>query len=123
MDLDIAFSGEEAERCTQRAIVMFLSAINSLKGLFFVKSLFESLKVSRLQALVRARVLLTIFLTPPPASVPSASLVVHQHALQLSSKRLWTASISAIMLTVPKPPRLNQGSSARQLSAAVAQFS
>lgn len=55
MDLDISFSGEEAERCTQKAIVMFLSAIDSLKGLFFVKSLFESLKVSQCQALVLVR--------------------------------------------------------------------
>lgn len=52
MDLDVSLSGEEAQRCTQRAIVMFLSAINSLKELFFVKSLFESLKVSQLRALV-----------------------------------------------------------------------
>lgn len=52
LDLDISLSGEEAQRCTQKAMVMFLSAINSLKELFFVKSLFESLKVSQLQALV-----------------------------------------------------------------------
>lgn len=51
MDLNISFSGEEAERCTQKAIVTFLSAINGLKGLFLVKSLFESLKVSPLPAL------------------------------------------------------------------------
>lgn len=48
LELDISFSGEDAERCTQRAIVVFLSALNGLKGLFFVKSLFESLKVSQL---------------------------------------------------------------------------
>ncbi|XP_056905161.1 reticulon-2a isoform X1 [Takifugu flavidus] len=52
LDLDISFSGEEAERCTQKAIVMFLSAIDSLKGLFFVKSLFESLKLLVLMYLV-----------------------------------------------------------------------
>uniref|UniRef100_H3C160 Reticulon n=1 Tax=Tetraodon nigroviridis TaxID=99883 RepID=H3C160_TETNG len=50
--LDISFSGEDAERCTQRAIVMFLSALNGLKGLFFVKSLFESLKFLVLMYLV-----------------------------------------------------------------------
>uniref|UniRef100_H2TZG7 Reticulon n=1 Tax=Takifugu rubripes TaxID=31033 RepID=H2TZG7_TAKRU len=52
LDLDISFSGEEAERCTQKAIVMFLSAIDSMKGLFFVKSLFESLKFLVLMYLV-----------------------------------------------------------------------
>lgn len=46
LDLDISFSGEEADRYMQKAIVMFLSAVDTLKGLFFVKNLFESLKVS-----------------------------------------------------------------------------
>lgn len=46
MDLDISFSGEEADLYMQKAIVMVLSAVDSLKGLFFVKNLFESLKVS-----------------------------------------------------------------------------
>lgn len=46
MDLDISFSGEEADCYMQKVIVMFLSAVDTLKGLFFVKNLFESLKVS-----------------------------------------------------------------------------
>lgn len=46
LDLDISFSGEEADLYMQKAVVMVLSAVDTLKGLFFVKNLFESLKVS-----------------------------------------------------------------------------
>lgn len=46
LDLDISFSGEEADLYMQKAIVMALSAVDTLKGLFFVGNLFESLKVS-----------------------------------------------------------------------------
>lgn len=46
LDLDISFSGEEADFYMQKAIISVLSAVDSLKRLFFVKNLFESLKVS-----------------------------------------------------------------------------
>lgn len=100
MDLDISLSGEEAERCAQRAIVTFLSAINSLKELIFVKSLFESLKVSQLQALV---LVWPPLLHPSPTPVYSASLLAAppppHPPHQLGSLLLWTTTISVIMLT------------------------
>lgn len=46
LDLDISLSGEEADMYMRKAIVMALSAVGSLKDLFFVKNIFESLKVS-----------------------------------------------------------------------------
>lgn len=46
LDLDISFSGEDAQLYMQKAIVMVLSAVDSLKGLIFVKNVFESIKVS-----------------------------------------------------------------------------
>nr|XP_020506697.1 reticulon-2-like isoform X2 [Labrus bergylta] len=52
LDLDISFSGEEADGYMQKAIVMALSAVDSLKGLFFVGNLFESLKLLVLMYLV-----------------------------------------------------------------------
>ncbi|KAM9853712.1 reticulon-2a [Aulostomus maculatus] len=52
LDLDISFSGEQADIYMQRAIVMSLSAADSLKRLFFVGSLFESLKFLFLMYLV-----------------------------------------------------------------------
>lgn len=45
MDLDISLSGEEVDRYMRRAIVMFLSAVDTLKELLFVKNVVESLKV------------------------------------------------------------------------------
>ncbi|XP_041797202.1 reticulon-2a isoform X2 [Chelmon rostratus] len=52
LDLDISFSGEEADLYMQKAIVMALSAADALKGLFFVQNLFESLKLLVLMYLV-----------------------------------------------------------------------
>nr|XP_046245131.1 reticulon-2a isoform X4 [Scatophagus argus] len=52
LDLDISFSGEEADLYMQKAIVMALSAADTLKGLFFVRNLFESLKLLVLLYLV-----------------------------------------------------------------------
>ncbi|XP_042343334.1 reticulon-2a isoform X1 [Plectropomus leopardus] len=52
LDLDISFSGEEADLYMQKAIVMTLSAVNSLKGLFFVGNLLESIKFLALMYLV-----------------------------------------------------------------------
>ncbi|XP_031716761.1 reticulon-2a isoform X3 [Anarrhichthys ocellatus] len=52
LDLDISFSGEEADLYMQKAIVMVLSAVDSLKGLFFVKNLLESIKLLVLVYLV-----------------------------------------------------------------------
>ncbi|XP_045929006.1 reticulon-2a isoform X2 [Micropterus dolomieu] len=52
LDLDISFSGEEADLYMQKAIVMVLSAVDTLKGLFFVGNLFESLKLLVLMYLV-----------------------------------------------------------------------
>ncbi|CAB1347593.1 unnamed protein product [Coregonus sp. 'balchen'] len=44
LDLDISFSGELADQYMQKAIVTVVSAANSLKNLFLVGSLFDSLK-------------------------------------------------------------------------------
>uniref|UniRef100_A0A3Q4GKM6 Reticulon n=1 Tax=Neolamprologus brichardi TaxID=32507 RepID=A0A3Q4GKM6_NEOBR len=44
LDLDISFSGEQADLYMQKLIVMTLSAVDTLKRLFFVGNLFESLK-------------------------------------------------------------------------------
>ncbi|CAB1460533.1 unnamed protein product [Pleuronectes platessa] len=44
LDLDISFSGEQAELYMQKAIVMTLSAVDTLKRLVFVGNLFDSLK-------------------------------------------------------------------------------
>ncbi|XP_023146775.1 reticulon-2a isoform X3 [Amphiprion ocellaris] len=52
LDLDISFSGEQADLYMQKAIVMALSAVDSLKRLFFVGSVFESLKLLVLMYLV-----------------------------------------------------------------------
>ncbi|XP_041664639.1 reticulon-2a isoform X2 [Cheilinus undulatus] len=52
LDLDISFSGEDADRYMQRAIVMFLSAVDTLKRLIFVGNLFDSLKFLVLMYLV-----------------------------------------------------------------------
>lgn len=52
LDLDISFSGEEADLYAQKAIVMALSAADSLKGLFFVTNLLESIKFLVLMYLV-----------------------------------------------------------------------
>lgn len=52
LDLDISFSGEEADLYMQKAIVLTLSAVDTLKGLFFVKNLFDSLKLLVLMYLV-----------------------------------------------------------------------
>ncbi|KAM6933521.1 LOW QUALITY PROTEIN: reticulon-2a [Xenentodon cancila] len=52
LDVDISFSGEQADRYMQKAIVMTLSAADSLKRLFFVGNLFESLKFLTLMYLV-----------------------------------------------------------------------
>ncbi|XP_051813743.1 reticulon-2a isoform X2 [Acanthochromis polyacanthus] len=52
LDLDISFSGEQADLYVQKAIVMALSAVDSLKRLFFVESVFESLKLLVLMYLV-----------------------------------------------------------------------
>lgn len=52
LDLDISFSGEQADRYMQKAIVMTLSAVDTLKRLFFVGNLFDSLKFLVLMYLV-----------------------------------------------------------------------
>ncbi|XP_076591820.1 reticulon-2a isoform X2 [Chaetodon auriga] len=52
LDMDISFSGEEADLYMQKVIVMALSAADALKGLFFVQNLFESLKLLVLMYLV-----------------------------------------------------------------------
>ncbi|XP_047449159.1 reticulon-2a [Mugil cephalus] len=52
LDLDVSFHGEQADLYMQKAIVMTLSAVDSLKKLFFVDSLFESLKLLFLMYLV-----------------------------------------------------------------------
>ncbi|KAK2847259.1 hypothetical protein Q5P01_010258 [Channa striata] len=52
LDLDISFSGEHADLCMQKAIIMALSAADTLKRLFFVGNLFESLKFLLLMYLV-----------------------------------------------------------------------
>nr|XP_057935666.1 reticulon-2a isoform X2 [Doryrhamphus excisus] len=45
LDLDISLSGEQTDLYMQKLIVMTLSAVDSLKRLFFVGNLFESLKL------------------------------------------------------------------------------
>ncbi|XP_035765699.1 reticulon-2a isoform X2 [Neolamprologus brichardi] len=52
LDLDISFSGEQADLYMQKLIVMTLSAVDTLKRLFFVGNLFESLKFLFLMYLV-----------------------------------------------------------------------
>uniref|UniRef100_A0AAQ4PTI4 Reticulon n=1 Tax=Gasterosteus aculeatus aculeatus TaxID=481459 RepID=A0AAQ4PTI4_GASAC len=52
LDLDMSFSGEEADLNVRKAIVMTLSAVDSLKGLFFVRNLVESIKLLVLMYLV-----------------------------------------------------------------------
>ncbi|XP_075892250.1 reticulon-2a isoform X1 [Nelusetta ayraudi] len=52
LDLDISLSGEEADMYMRKAIVMALSAVGSLKDLFFIKNIFESLKLLVLMYLV-----------------------------------------------------------------------
>ncbi|KAK6295688.1 hypothetical protein J4Q44_G00334010 [Coregonus suidteri] len=52
LDLDISFSGELADQYMQKAIVTVVSAANSLKNLFLVGSLFDSLKLLALMYLV-----------------------------------------------------------------------
>ncbi|XP_061575377.1 reticulon-2-like [Cololabis saira] len=44
LDLDISFTGEHADCLMRKAIVMTLSAADTMKNLFFVGNLFESLK-------------------------------------------------------------------------------
>ncbi|KAJ7990409.1 hypothetical protein DPEC_G00300000 [Dallia pectoralis] len=45
LDLDISFSAEEAGHYMQKAIVTVVSAANSLRNLFLVANLFDSLKL------------------------------------------------------------------------------
>ncbi|CAK6963402.1 reticulon-2a isoform X2 [Scomber scombrus] len=52
LDLDISLVGEHADHHMQKTMVMILSAIDSLKNLFFVGNLFESLKLLVLMYLV-----------------------------------------------------------------------
>ncbi|KAM8904524.1 reticulon-2a isoform 2-T2 [Spinachia spinachia] len=52
LDLDVSLSGDEADLCVQKAIVMTLSAVDSLRGLFFVRNLLESIKLLVLMYLV-----------------------------------------------------------------------
>uniref|UniRef100_A0A4W5Q0S2 Reticulon n=1 Tax=Hucho hucho TaxID=62062 RepID=A0A4W5Q0S2_9TELE len=52
LDLDISFSGELADQYMQKAIVTVVSAANSLKNLFLVGNLFDSLKLLALMYLV-----------------------------------------------------------------------
>ncbi|XP_029026619.1 reticulon-2a isoform X4 [Betta splendens] len=52
LDLDISFSGEQAELYMQKAIVMALSAADALKRLFFVANLLDSIKFLALMYLV-----------------------------------------------------------------------
>ncbi|XP_033952591.1 reticulon-2a isoform X2 [Pseudochaenichthys georgianus] len=52
LGMDISFSGEEADLYMQKAIVLAMSAVESLKGLFFVKNLLESIKLLVLVYLV-----------------------------------------------------------------------
>lgn len=46
LELDISLSGEEAQHCMQKAIVLSFSAVDALRNLIFVGNLFNSLKVS-----------------------------------------------------------------------------
>ncbi|KAF7663346.1 hypothetical protein LDENG_00211990 [Lucifuga dentata] len=52
LDLDIGLSGEQADHYMQKSIVLFLSAIDTMKRLFFVGNLFDSLKFLVLMYLV-----------------------------------------------------------------------
>lgn len=52
LERDVCFSGEQADLFMQRAIVLTLSAAESLKRLVFVGNLFESLKVRYLNLYV-----------------------------------------------------------------------
>ncbi|XP_071783736.1 reticulon-2a [Centroberyx gerrardi] len=52
LDLDISLSGEQADHYMQKAIVMALSAADTLKRLFFVGNVFDSLKFLALMYLV-----------------------------------------------------------------------
>ncbi|XP_028976105.2 reticulon-2a isoform X3 [Esox lucius] len=52
LDLDISFSGEQAENYMQKAIVTVISAADSLKNLFLVANLLDSLKLLALMYLV-----------------------------------------------------------------------
>uniref|UniRef100_A0A3Q0SRH1 Reticulon n=1 Tax=Amphilophus citrinellus TaxID=61819 RepID=A0A3Q0SRH1_AMPCI len=52
LDLDISLSGEQADLYMQKLIVMTLSAVDTLKRLFFVGNVFESLKFLFLMYLV-----------------------------------------------------------------------
>ncbi|XP_015245109.1 PREDICTED: reticulon-3-like isoform X2 [Cyprinodon variegatus] len=52
LDMDISFSGEQADFYMQKAIFLALSAVDSLRRLFFVENLFESLKLLFLMYLV-----------------------------------------------------------------------
>ncbi|CAL8353929.1 unnamed protein product [Lota lota] len=44
LDLDVGLSGEQAEQCVHKAIVMAMSALDTLKKLVFVANLIDSLK-------------------------------------------------------------------------------
>ncbi|KAG7238755.1 hypothetical protein INR49_031271 [Caranx melampygus] len=52
LDLDISLSGEQADLYMRKAIVMVLSAVDTLKRLFFVGNLFDSVKFLVLMYLV-----------------------------------------------------------------------
>ncbi|XP_061537803.1 reticulon-2a isoform X2 [Phycodurus eques] len=52
LDMDISFSGDQTELYMQKVIVMTLYAVDSLKRLFFVSNLLESLKLLVLMYLV-----------------------------------------------------------------------
>ncbi|XP_077421628.1 reticulon-2a isoform X2 [Vanacampus margaritifer] len=52
LEMDVSLSGEQNELQMQKAIVMTLCAVDSLKRLFFVANLFESLKLLFLMYLV-----------------------------------------------------------------------
>ncbi|RXN14143.1 reticulon-2-like isoform X1 [Labeo rohita] len=52
LELDISLSGEEAQHYMQKAIVLSCSAVDSLRNLFFVGNLFNSLKFLLLMYLV-----------------------------------------------------------------------
>ncbi|KAM9319199.1 reticulon-2a [Pholidichthys leucotaenia] len=45
LDMDISFSGEQADHYMQKTIVMTLSAVDTLKRLIFVGSVFDSIKL------------------------------------------------------------------------------
>ncbi|KAM9733298.1 reticulon-2a isoform 2-T2 [Menidia menidia] len=52
LDLDISFSGEQADLYMQKAIVLTMSAFDTLMRLFFVANLYQSLKLLFLMYLV-----------------------------------------------------------------------